>query len=61
VGKQVDHPRNQAGPSSLVTGSESSTVVAVEVFVKEEMIASIGIALKFFGPTKNRSPAGFVA
>jgi hypothetical protein len=41
---------NESSPSSLVTRSDASSIVAMEIFVKIEAVAPMRIALKFFEP-----------
>ena len=43
----LNQPRDQAGPPGLVTGAESRAVVAMEVFVEEDVIMPMRIRLKF--------------
>ena len=59
--KDVEEARDDPGPSGLLTGADAVTVVAVEIFVKQQMVTPIGIALEFLGSAKNRTPASFVA
>ena len=61
LAKNFDQQGDDAGPTRLVASAEASTVVAVEVFVEQQMIAPMRITLKFFGATENRPPVGFVA
>src|SRR5436189_6464909 len=51
----------QPCPACLMACAEAGTVVAVEVFIKENVIAPIGIALKFLGPAIDRSSSLFIA
>ena len=39
------------GPTSLVTGAQASTVVAVEILIEEDVIPPVGIALELLGTT----------
>src|SRR5258707_1624907 len=41
---------NESSPSGLVTRSDASSIVAVEVLVKIDAVAPVRIALKFFEP-----------
>src|SRR5438105_15770313 len=59
--EDIDQTGDDPRPSRLVAGAEAGAVVAVEVFVEQQMIAPMGIALKFFGAPEYRPPAGFVA
>src|SRR6516162_1184563 len=56
-----DQTGDDTGPSRLVTGADAGPVVAMEVVVEQQVVAPIGIALKFFRAAKDRAPAGFVA
>jgi len=42
---------HQPRPTGLVTGAQPDTVVAVEVFVEEDVIPPVAIALELFGTT----------
>src|SRR5215204_5765113 len=44
----LDQRSDQSGPAGLVDGSESRAVVAVEVLVKQQIVAPVGIGLKRF-------------
>src|SRR6516165_964611 len=55
-----DQTGNDTRPPGLVTGADAGPVVAMEVLVEQQVVAPIGIALKFFGAAKDRAPAGFV-
>jgi hypothetical protein len=59
--KDVDQQSNDPGPSRLMAGAETGAVVTVKVFVEQQMIAPIGITLKFFGAPEHRPPAGLIA
>src|SRR5262249_9138053 len=48
---------NEAGPSSLMTGADTGSVVSMEVFVKTDAVAPVRILLKLLQPSKNRTPA----
>ena len=43
-----DHLRDQGGPASLMTGSDTRAVVAIEVFVEEDVVAPLRIVLEEF-------------
>ena len=51
----LDQFCNQSRPSSLVAGADAGTVVAVEVFVKQDQVAPVRIVLEFFRAAENRS------
>src|SRR5271155_1537716 len=44
-----------------MASTESRTVVAVEVFVEQNVIAPMGIRLKFLGTTVHRPPSVLIA
>src|SRR5580692_1630831 len=46
-----DQLRDQAGPASLVTRTNASAVVAMEILVEEQQVLPMRIALEQFGPT----------
>src|SRR5437763_1315555 len=48
---------DNAGPAGLMAGAEAGPVVAVEVFVKEDEVAPVGILLEFPGPAVDWSSA----
>ena len=45
----------------LMAGADAGAVVAVEVFVEQQIVAPMGIALEFLGAAKHRPPAALVA
>src|SRR5512147_2163486 len=58
---EMDHSRDKAGPSSLMAGANSSTVITVEVFIEEDVIAPVWVLLKFLRPTEHGSAPIFIA
>jgi len=44
-----------------VTGADAGAVVAVEIFVEQQIVPPIRIALEFFGTAEHRPTPGFVA
>ena len=44
-----------------MTGADAGAVVAVEVFVKRNQVAPVGIALEFFRAPEDRTTPGLVA
>ena len=46
---------NESSPSSLVTGANPSSIVAMEILVEMYAVAPVRIALKFFEPTIHRT------
>ena len=53
----VNKVGNEAGPARLVRSAASAAIVAVEVFVEEDVVFEIGIALKFSIPSEDGAPA----
>jgi hypothetical protein len=47
---QLDELSQQPGPAGLMAGAQPGTVVAVEVFVKEDVIAQWGSLWNFSAP-----------
>ncbi len=50
----LNHPRNAARPSRLVTGADASAVVAMEVFVEKDAVSPMRVGLEFLGAAKHR-------
>ena len=48
---------DEAGPAGLMACSEAATVVAVKVFVEQNMIAKMRVGLKLLGLAEDRPPA----
>src|SRR5437899_2732025 len=44
---ELDQRRDEPRPAGLVTGAQTGTVVTVEVLVKEDVVAPVGIGLEF--------------
>jgi hypothetical protein len=49
------------GPTRLMAGADAGAVVAMEVFVEQQIVAPIRIALEFFGAAEHRPPTALVA
>jgi hypothetical protein len=41
--EELDQPGHEAGPAGLMAGADPGSVVPVEVFVEEEMIAPVPV------------------
>src|SRR5687768_13531667 len=54
---ELEHLCDQTGPAGLVAGAKPGAVVAMEVFVKQQVILPVGICLEFFRAAENRTPA----
>ena len=55
--KLANEIRDQSGPAGLVRGAAAAAIVAVEVFVEQDVVLEMGIGLKFFVVAENRAPA----
>jgi len=58
---KLDELGYQPGPAGLMAGAQSGTVVAVEVFVEQDVVTPVGIALESFRAAIHRPPAMLVA
>src|SRR5271157_6229244 len=61
LAEDLDQAGDDTGPSRLVARTEAGAVVAMEVFVEQQMVAPMGIVLEFVGSPVHRTAAGFVA
>jgi len=57
----LHHPRDEPGPSGLMTRADTGAVVSMKVLIEKYVIAPVRIVLEFFGCAVNRAPAMFVA
>jgi hypothetical protein len=48
IAHKLDDASNATRPAGLVTGSNAGSVVAVEVFVEQDVVLPIGVGLEFF-------------
>src|SRR5207344_2522717 len=55
------HPRDEARPAGLVTRTESRAIVAMEVFVEQDVVAPMRVGLELFRPAEHRSPTLLIA
>ena len=53
--EELDELGHQPGPAGLMAGAQPGTVVAVEVFVEEDVVAPVGIGLEFLRAAIDRS------
>src|SRR5262245_38233571 len=53
----ADEIRDQSGPTSLVRGATATAIVAVEVFMEQDVVLEMRIGLKFLIGTEHRTPA----
>src|SRR5450755_2725988 len=60
VAEQFDELRDQARPSRLMAGSQARAIIAVEVFVEEQVVLPQRIRLEFLHTSKYRTPARLV-
>src|SRR5215470_4740005 len=59
--EDFDQRRHQPGPAGLVTGADAGAVVAMEIFVEQQVIPPVGIALELLGAAEHRPPPVLVA
>jgi len=45
----------------LMAGADAGAVVTMKVFIEQQIVPPVGIALKLFGAAENRPPPVFVA
>jgi hypothetical protein len=55
--QHVDAFRHQAGPPRLMGRADSRSVVAMEVFIKQEQVPPVRVLLKFFHTAEHRPAA----
>src|SRR5262245_59299280 len=53
---QLEQLRHQAGPASLVAGPQPGAIVAMEIFIEQDMIAPVRVGLKCDGPAVDGPP-----
>src|SRR5579883_735245 len=53
----LDEFSNQAGPPGLMIGADASTVVAVKVFVKQNEVFPVRVALEHFDAARHGAPS----
>ncbi len=58
---KLDEFGHESGPASLMAGTEPGAIVAVEVFVEQDVIAPVGIALELLRSAVHRTLATLVA
>src|SRR6516165_11306156 len=56
-GQLRDKVGDEAGPARLVRSATAAAIVTVEVFVEEDVVLEIGVALELFIPSENGAPA----
>jgi len=52
-GEVVNQIQHQTTPSRLVAGTNAGPIVAMEVFIKQQMVLPVGVALKGLLVTKD--------
>ena len=57
VAEELDQLRDDTGPARLVAGSKARTIVALEIFVEQDVIFPLRIGLKFLRTSIHRPPA----
>jgi hypothetical protein len=50
---KLDEFSNKSGPAGLVAGAQPGTIVAMEVFIEEDVVAPVGIALELLGASRS--------
>ena len=55
--EQLDQLGDDSGPSCLVTGAETSTIITVEVLIEENVVLPQRVSLEFLRASEHRSPA----
>ncbi len=53
--------RDETGPAGLMTGADTSAIVAVKIFVKKKQVTPVRIALENFRGTDDRASAASIA
>src|SRR3984893_15279155 len=61
LAEDLDQAGDDPGPTRLMAGADPGAVVAVEVFVKQQIVAPMGIALECLGAAEHRPPSALVA
>ena len=61
VPKQLNEPRYDTGPTGLMAGAETRTIVAMKVFVEQNIVLPVRIALKFAGTAEHRALPFFIS
>src|SRR6516165_1410133 len=59
--KNFDERGNGPGPPRLMAGADAGTVVAMEVFIEQQIVPPVRIPLKLVATTENRPPPVSVA
>src|SRR5262249_1612993 len=57
VAEQFDQLRDDTSPARLMAGSEARAIVAVEIFVEQDVILPLRIRPKFLPASVHRPPA----
>ncbi len=52
---------DQSGPAGLMAGANAGPVVPMEIFVEEDMIAPVGVALEAVRGTEDGPPPAVIA
>src|SRR5262245_6638288 len=61
LAEDLDHGCDDPGPAGLMTGADTGAVVAVKVFVEQQVVAPARVCLEFLGAAIDRAAAGMVA
>src|ERR1700749_3297576 len=57
----VNHLGHQRSPSGLMAGADAGAIVAMKIFVKQNVIAPVRVSLELLVPAKHRTPSIFIA
>src|SRR5215472_8389717 len=60
IPKNLEHLGNQSRPTGLVAGTDTSTVIAMKVFVEQNVVAPVGISLELVHSAEHRPAAGLI-
>src|SRR5271170_4265991 len=58
--EKLDKLCDHSGPSCLVAGPQTRPVIAMEVFVEQDVVLPLGISLEPLRTSVHRPPAGFI-
>ena len=58
--EELDQLSHQSGPARLVARPQARAVVAMEIFVEQDVVLPVWIGLKFLRAAVNRPPPGLV-
>src|SRR5512138_3419680 len=59
--EELDGLGHETGPAGLVAGAQSRPVIPVEVLIKQDVVAPVGVGLELLRAAVDGSPAALVA